>query len=73
MFTFRFTYKDGVCKFFEHIKEVRYNRNTLFIISDGDILKHLFPIGYDLHLFSDGNNVTVSGKELLYIEVEKEN
>ncbi|MDE5696750.1 MAG: hypothetical protein K2I96_04945 [Lachnospiraceae bacterium] len=73
MYTFDFTYQDGSNKYFEHIKEVQYVRNANVTVYEKDIQKHLFPTGYDLHLFSDDLNVTVSGKNLLYIEVKKEN
>ncbi len=73
MFTFDFTHQDGSNKYFEHIKEVQYVRDTIVTVSEKDIQKHLFPTGYDLHLFSDDLNITVSGKNLLYIEVKKEN
>ncbi len=73
MYTFDFTYQDGSNKYFEHIKEVQYVRNANVTVDEKDIQNHLFPTGYDLHLFSDDLNVTVSGKNLLYIEVKKEN
>ena len=73
MYTFKFTYQDGSNNYFEHIKEVQYVRTTNVTVSGDNIHKHLFHTGYDLHLFSDDLNVTVNGKNLLYIEAEKEN
>lgn len=72
MYTFTFTYQDGSNNYFEHIKEVQYIRSSTITVSGDNIHDHLFPTGYDLHLFSDTLNVTVNGKNLLYIEVEKE-
>lgn len=73
MFTFKFTYQDGSNNYFENIKEVQYVRSTNITVAGDNIQKHLFPTGIDLHLFSETMNVTVSGKNLLFIEVKKRN
>lgn len=72
MYTFTFTYQDGSTNYFNNINEVQYIRTDTITVSGDNIHKHLFPTGIDLHLFSDDLNVTVCGKNLLYIEVEKE-
>lgn len=72
MYTFNFTYQDGQNKYFEHINEVKYYIRSDYMVSGDDILKYRFPIGPTLHLFSDSSNISVSGNNLLYIEVKKE-
>lgn len=72
MYTFTFTYQDGSTNYFNDINEVQYVHPDIITVSGDNILKHLFPTGIDLHLFSDNLNVTVNGKNLLYIEIEKE-
>lgn len=74
MCTFIFQYENNVTNHFENIKKVSYTRGGAGVtIGEKDLLTHTFPTGYDLHLFSDTSNFTVSGKNLVYIEVRKEN
>lgn len=73
MYSFNFTYQNGVKIHFEHIKEVKYSKGgTGFTVSEDKIPLYSFPTGYDLHLFSEGKNITINGKDLLFIEVQKE-
>lgn len=74
MCTFIFQYEGNVTNHFENINKVSYVRGGSNVVVDNQsLLTHAFPIGYDLHLFSDTSNFTVSGKNLVYIEVRKEN
>jgi hypothetical protein len=72
MYNVKFFYTDGHAIEFKQITEIRYIRSTIIAVKGDDILKHLFPTGYDLHLFSDNTNVTVPTKDILYIQVTKE-
>lgn len=72
MCTFVFRYSDGSEHDFEHIKRVEYVRSNNIVVNEQSLLTHCFPTKYDLHLFSDDSNFTVSGKDLVWIEVRKE-
>ncbi len=70
---FIFHYENNVKHPFEHIRSVKYYRGvSCTIVDEAELLIHSFPTGIDLHLFSDTSNFTVSGKNLVYIEVIKE-
>jgi len=72
MCTFHFRYTSGDTHVFEHITKAEFMRSNLVTVTEKDLLSFRFPTGYDLHLFSETNNFTVSGKDLTYIEVKKE-
>ena len=73
MCSFIFYYENNAEHPFEHIKRVTYSRaGSSVTVDEKDMLTHSFPIGTDLHLFSDTSNFTVSGKNLICIEVRKE-
>ena len=70
---FIFHYANNAEHPFEHIKSVKYSRDgSSTTVDEKELLTHSFPTGIDLHLFSDTSNFTVSGKNLVYIEVRKE-
>lgn len=73
MCSFIFLFENNAEHPFEHIKRVTYSRAACGVaVDEKDLLTHSFPTGTDLHLFSDTSNFTVSGKNLVYIEVRKE-
>ncbi len=73
MCSFIFHYENNTEHPFEHIKRITYSRaGSRVTVDEKDLLTHSFPTGTDLHLFSDTSNFTVSGKNLVYIEVRKE-
>lgn len=73
MCTFIFCYENGDQHTFEHIKRVEYVRTNHITVSEQELLTHSFPTKYDLHLFADDSNFTVSGSNLTYIKVKLEN
>ncbi len=73
MCTFVFYYENNVTHQFERINNVRYSCGGISsTVDEKELLTHSFPTGTDLHLFSDDSNFTVSGKNLVYIEIKKE-
>ena len=73
MCTFVFCYNNGIKNTFEHIISAKYSLGDGDIVVDeNDLLTHGFHTGHDLRLFSNSANFTVSGNNLLYIEIQKE-
>ena len=73
MYTFIFCYENTTKHQFEHITRVEYSSfGKQTIVSENELLSHHFPTGQTLHLFSETANFTVSGNQLSYIEVQKE-
>lgn len=72
MCTFIFCYTDGSKCNFQHIKKAMYIKSEIVTVDEQNLLTHRFPMNCDLHLFCDNSNFTVSGHNLLYIEINKE-
>ena len=73
MVTFTFCYENGTTHSFEHITRVELVHATRVVVSEQELMTHSFPTNETYHLFSANSNFTVSGKNISYIEVEKEN
>ncbi len=70
---FIFHYENNAEHPFEHIISVKYSHaGSSVTVEEKELLTHSFPTGIDLHLFSATSNFTISGKNLVYIEVRKE-
>lgn len=72
MCTFIFRYTDGSEHEFNNINRVEYVRSSTIVVNSNELLTHRFPTKCDLHLFSETSNFTVSGIDLVWIEVAKE-
>ena len=73
MYTFMFYYENNTFQEFDHIIRVEYvNVIDEVTVSKDEILKHNFPVNYDMHLFSENANHTASSNKLRTISVTKE-
>lgn len=73
MYTFRFFYGTVGTIEINHVTKVEYHSTTkLEIVNGNQILETRFPIGKELYLYGEGFSDTVSGKDLVHIEITKE-
>lgn len=73
MFKLMFLYDDNTYRTYEHITEVVYNTLAGEVsVSGEEFLKHRFPLGQAMYLYSETTSYVVSGKGLKQISVTKE-
>ena len=73
MFTFTFVYLDGTARVFEDINKVVYNSGSEEVtITEDEILSSRFPIDRTLYLYSEDSNITITDKNLVFINVFKQ-
>lgn len=73
MYTFRFVYFDKSYQDFSHIVRAKYRLPMMdILVAEDKLLAHEYPVGTDIHLYSEAKSYTASGKNVKYIEVTKE-
>lgn len=74
MYSFTFHYENDINRLFQHIVKAQYYLGSRLITVSGDELSsHCFPLKSGLHIFSESANYSVSGNQLRFIDIVKEN
>ena len=72
MYTLKFCYKDGPVYVFHDVDRIGYWENGSFsVFCDEDIMNHIFCLNHEYILFTPNSRVSLSNKNIGYIEISK--
>ena len=70
MYTFVFYYENGMTNLFEHIERVSFTDGPE--LTGQQILDYKYHLSTEYHLYSKDSSFTVGYRNLVYVEIHKE-